>query len=99
MGRDIIGLLVIAALGAWGGWEACNRYGSSARQLARYNTEIAAANKRLQEFESEEKRLQIAAEDRAAAEDASFATTLPKLDKCLLTPAQAAALNRIGGEP
>lgn len=96
--RDVIGLLIIAALGAWGGWEACNRYGSSARQLAKYNAEIAATNKRLQEFESEEARLRIEAEDRAAEEDKAFANDLPNLDKCLLTPAQAAALNRIGGE-
>lgn len=75
-----------------------NKHGSSARQLAKYNAEITAANKRLQEFESEEARLRIAAEDRAEAEDAAFATELPRLGKCLLTPAQAAALNRIGGE-
>jgi len=75
-----------------------NKHGSSARALAKYNAAIAAANTRLQAFESEEKRRQIAAEDRAAAEDKTFATELPRLEKCLLTPAQAAALNRIGGE-
>ena len=41
---------------------------------------------------------QIVEEDRAAAEDAAFATDLPKLDKCLLTASQAAALNKIGAE-
>jgi len=76
-----------------------NKHGSNARQLAKYNAEIAATNRRLQEFESEEARLRIEAEDRAEAEDAAFATELPRLGKCLLTPAQAAALNRIGGEP
>lgn len=75
-----------------------NKHGSNARQLAKYNSEIAATNKRLQEFESEERRRQFAQEDRAEAEDAAFATELPRLEKCLLTPAQAAALNRIGGE-
>jgi len=96
--RDFVAPLVIAALGALGGWELCSRYGYAARELAKYNAEIAATNRKLQDFESEEKRRQIAEEDRAAAEDATFVTELPRLEKCLLTPAQAAALNRIGGE-
>lgn len=75
-----------------------NKHGPNARQLAKYNSEIAATNKRLQEFESEEARLRIAAEDRAEAEDEAFTAELPRLEKCLLTPAQAAALNRVGGE-
>jgi hypothetical protein len=75
-----------------------NKHGSNSRQIAKYNAEIAATNKRLQEFESDEKRRQIVEEDRAAAEDAAFATDLPKLDKCLLTASQAAALNKIGAE-
>lgn len=75
-----------------------DKHGSNARQLAKYNAEIAKTNKRLQEFEAQEKRRQIAEEARREAEDAAFARELPRLDKCLLTPAQAAALNRIGGE-
>jgi hypothetical protein len=74
-----------------------DKYGRNARTLAKYNAEIAKTNKKLQDFESKEKRRQIAEEDRAAAQDTVFVTELPRLDKCLLTPAQAAALNRIGG--
>jgi hypothetical protein len=91
-------MLVCALVGAWGGWELCAKYGYAAREWARVAVEIQARNKKLQQFESEEKRRQIAEEDRAQAQDNVFVTELPRLDKCLLTPAQAAALNRIGGE-
>jgi len=96
--RDVIGLLIIAALGAWGGWELSARYGHAARQLVKWNTEIAATNKRLQQFEAEERRAQIAAEDKATAEDSAFAKELPSLGKCTLSQAQVTALNKIGGE-
>jgi hypothetical protein len=74
-----------------------NKHGSNSRELARYRDEIQKTNAKLQKFESEDARDAIAAEDRAAAEDAEFARVVPTLGKCLLTPSQAAALNKIGG--
>lgn len=98
MGRDIVGLLVVAGLGAWGGWELCTRYGWAAREIVRYQVEIATKNKKIADLNSALERERAAEAARAAEEDRTFSDALPGLGKCILTKEQTTALNKIGGE-
>ena len=91
--RDAAILIVVFAAGLYVG----NYYGWSADKLAKFTREIQSTNAKLQKLESEDARDAITEDEQATREDAEFAASLSRIGKCIITPIQADALNKIGG--
>jgi hypothetical protein len=97
MAFNIIMAVVIGAAGYFL-YRAGNDYGPNARELKRIAEATQRVNSQIQKQYSDDARSVREETERELLEDAQFAAELSRINGCIITVDQAAALNKVGAQ-